>query len=147
RFASVADGQNSTVYPALVSVRRDLFGICVVGTGGAVYAVGDAEHDFAIMSVSKPFVFALVCDLIGPEAARDKLGVNSTGLPFNSLAGIEWSRDGRTNPMVNAGAIATTSLVPGKNADDKWQFIHEGLSRFAGRRLALDQDIYASASA
>ena len=65
------------------------------------------------MSVSKPFVFALICELIGPEAARAKLGANATGLPFNSLAGIERSPDGRTNPMVNAGAIATTSLVPG----------------------------------
>src|SRR5215510_1516069 len=147
RFASHADGQNSTVYPALRNVSQDLFGICVVRTDGFLYSIGDAEYDFTIMSVSKPFLFALICELIGPEAAREKLGVNSTGLPFNSLAGIEWSRDGRTNPMVNAGAIATTSLVPGKNADDKWQFIHEGLSRFAGRRLALDHDIYASASA
>jgi len=96
--------------------------------------------------VSKPFVFALICDLVGPEAARDKLGVNATGLPFNSLAGIEWSRDGRTNPMVNAGAIVTTSLVPGKNSDEKWRFIRDGLSRFAGRRLAVDEDTYASAS-
>jgi len=83
---------------------------------------------------------------IGPGAARDKLGVNSTGLPFNSLTGIERSRDGRTNPMVNAGAIATTSLVPGKNIDDKWRFIRDGLSRFAGRKLVLDEDTYTTAS-
>jgi len=147
RFARVSDGENSSVYPALVSVERDLFGICVVGTRGDVYAVGDAQYNFPIMSVSKPFLFALVCDRIGPEAAREKVGVNSTGLPFNSLAGIEWSRDGRTNPMVNAGAIANTSLVPGRNADDKWGFIHDGLSRFAGRRLPLNRDIFALAAA
>jgi glutaminase len=146
RFASDTDGQNSTVYPALRNVSRDLFGICVVRTDGFLYSIGDAEYDFAIMSVSKPFLFALICDVIGPEAARDKLGVNNTGLPFNSLAGIERSRDGRTNPMVNAGAIATTSLVPGKNADDKWRFIRDGLSRFAGRPLVLDDDTFASAS-
>ena len=146
RFASVADGQNSTVYPALRNVSPDLFGICVARTDGFLYSIGDADYDFTIMSVSKPFLFALICDLIGPEMARDKLGVNATGLPFNSLAGIEWSRDGRTNPMVNAGAIATTSLVPGTNADEKWRFIHDGLSRFAGRRLALDEATYASAS-
>jgi len=147
RFASDAHGQNSTVYPALRNVSRDLFGICVVQTDGFIYSVGDAEYDFTIMSVSKPFLFALICDLLGPEAARDKLGVNATGLPFNSLAGIETSRDGRTNPMVNAGAIATTSLVPGQNSDDKWRFIRDGLSRFAGRTLPLDEDTYASASA
>src|SRR5262245_26627181 len=92
RFASDADGQPSTVYPALRSVSLDLFGICIVRTDGFICSVGDAEYDFAIMSISKPFLFALICDVIGPEAARDKVGVNSTGLPFNSLAGIEWSR-------------------------------------------------------
>src|SRR5262244_631830 len=99
------------------------------------------------MSVSKPFVFALVCQSIGGEQAREKLGANSTGLPFNSLTAIERGVDGRTNPMVNAGAIATTSLVPGKTPDAKWRFIHDGLSRFAGRKLPLNEEVYASASA
>lgn len=147
RFRSNTDGQNSQVYPALARVPSGLFGICVVGTNGSTYSVGDAEHEFSIMSVSKPFLFALVCERIGPDAARSKLGVNSTGLPFNSLAAIEWSPDGRTNPMVNSGAIATTSLVPGTDADGKWTFIHDGLSRFAGRRLPLNEEVYASASA
>ena len=61
RFKSVTEGKNSKVYPALARVPSELFGICVVGTSGNVYAVGDAEHEFSIMSVSKPFVFALVC--------------------------------------------------------------------------------------
>ena len=107
------EGTCSDVYPALALVPRDLFGMCVVGTSGRVFAVGDAEYEFSIMSVSKPFVFALVCQTLGSESARRELGVNSTGLPFNSLAAIERSGDGRTNPMVNAGAIAATSLVPG----------------------------------
>ena len=147
RYRSVTDGQNSTVYPALARVPGELFGICVVGTNGNVYAVGDAEHEFTIMSVSKPFVFALVCEALGPEETRRKLGVNATGRPFNSLSAIEQSGDGRTNPMVNSGAIATTSLVPGATLDARWQFIHEGLSRFAGRTLPLNDEVYASATA
>jgi glutaminase len=87
----------------------------------------------------------LVCQEIGPTQAREKLGANSTGLPFNSLAAVERSEDGRTNPMVNAGAIAATSLVPGA-AGARWRFIHEGLSRFAGRTLPLNEEVYASAS-
>jgi glutaminase len=145
RFKSNTDGQNSQVYPALARVPSDLFGICVVGTSGRVYAAGDVEHEFSIMSVSKPFVFALVCETIGPEQARDKLGANATGLAFNSLAAIEHG-GGRTNPMVNAGAIATTSLAPGTTAEQRWQFIHDGLSRFAGRKLPLNEEVYASAS-
>ncbi|MCP6756440.1 glutaminase, partial [Klebsiella pneumoniae] len=85
-------------------------------------------HPFTIMSISKPFVFALVCDRLGTEEARGRLGVNATGLPFNSVIAIEQGDDGRTNPMVNAGAIATTSLVPGSSYDDRWRFIVDGLS-------------------
>jgi glutaminase len=146
RFRSNSDGKNSQVYPALARVREDMFGICVAGTSGEVYAVGDADHEFSIMSVSKPFLFALVCEQIGPREAHAKLGANSTGFPFNSLAGIEFSPDGRTNPMVNAGAIAATSLVPGATKDAKWKFIHDGLSRFAGRSLPLNEEVYTSAS-
>jgi glutaminase len=145
RFKSNADGKNSTVYPALARVPSDLFGVCVVGTNGNVYSVGDAAYEFTIMSVSKPFVFALVCHELGVEDARQKIGVNATGLAFNSLAGIERNPDGRTNPMVNSGAIATTSLVPGATFEVKWKFIHEGLSRFAGRTLPLNDEVYVSA--
>ncbi|WP_119269318.1 glutaminase A [Taklimakanibacter deserti] len=146
RFASVTLGQTSQVYPALARVPANLFGICVAGVDGRVFAVGDAEHEFTIMSVSKPFIFAQVCNVIGATGARERLGVNATGYAFNSLAGIERNSDGRTNPMVNAGAIATTSLVPGANEEAKWRFILEGLSRFAGRELALNDEVYASAS-
>jgi glutaminase len=146
RFKSNTDGKNSQVYPALARVPRELFGVCVVGVSGKIYTAGDTDDEFSIMSVSKPFVFALVCQQMGAEQAREKLGANATGLPFNSLAAVERSADGRTNPMVNAGAIATTSLVPGTTFDGKWQFIHDGLSRFAGRELPLNEEVYASAT-
>jgi glutaminase len=141
RFATNAEGEVSRVYPALAQMPADLFGICVVGTGGHAFSVGDADREFTIMSVSKPFAFALLCERLGCDDVRRRVGVNGAGLPFNSLAAVESSPDGRTNPMVNAGAIATTSLAPG------WEFLHEGLSRFAGRELALDEEVYASASA
>lgn len=145
RFQSNRDGTNSQVYPALARVASELFGVCVVATSGEVYGAGDADYEFSIMSVSKPFLFALICEAIGPEEARAKLGANATGLPFNSLAAIEQG-SGRTNPMVNAGAIATTSLAPGATAAARWAFIHDGLSRFAGRKLPLNEEVYASAS-
>jgi glutaminase len=147
RFRSNAEGENSRVYPALAAVPEDAFGVCVVGTTGSMYAAGDADHEFTIMSVSKPFVFALVCELIGPDDARERLGVNSTGLPFNSLYAVERTADGRTNPMVNAGAIAASCLASGSSVTDKWRFILEGVSRFAGRELGIDEGVYASASA
>ena len=146
RFATVGQGQVSQVYPALARVDPALFGICVVDATGGIVSVGQAGHEFTIMSVSKPFVFALVCDLIGATGARERLGVNATGYAFNSAIGIERSPDGRSNPMVNAGAIATTSLAPGNNIDERWRFLHEGLSRFAGRTLSVNEEVYRSAS-
>ena len=146
RFKSNTDGQVSQVYPALARAPSSLFGVCVAGIGGNVFAAGDTDYEFSIMSVSKPFVFALLCPEIGAEEAREKLGVNATGMPFNSLAAVEGSVDGRTNPMVNAGAIATTSLVPGSTSADKWRFIYDGLCRFAGRKLSLNEEVYASAT-
>ncbi len=147
RFRSVEEGRVSDVYPALARVPADLFGICVASTDGDTYAVGDAAHEFTIMSVSKPFVFALVCDAAGVETVRERVGANATGLPFNSLEGVERGDHGRTNPMVNSGAIATTSLAPGETNDAKWLFVHQGLSRFAGRELALERGVFDSASA
>jgi glutaminase len=147
RFRAADEGANADVYPALATVPSDLFGICVAAADGAIYAVGDADYSFSIMSVSKPFVFALVCEALGAELVRAKLGVNATGLPFNSVMAVELNADHLTNPMVNAGAMATTSLAPGATAAEKWDFIAGGLSRFAGHPLQLNEEVYASASA
>jgi glutaminase len=147
RFRDDERGVNSDVYPALAEVPSHLFGLCVVGTNGNSHAAGDADVEFSIMSVAKPFVFALVCDVLGPEEVRERIGANATGLPFNSVEAIERAGDGRTNPMVNPGAIATTSLVAGATPAARWQAILDGLSQFAGHQLTVDAEIYASASA
>ena len=88
-----------------------------MGIRGGVHVVGDADVEFAIMSVAKPFVFALVCAAFGPEEMRRRIGVNATGLPFNSRTAVERGEAGRTNPMVNPGAMATASLAPGATRD------------------------------
>lgn len=147
RFKSVKQGKVADYIPALAKVSHELFGLCVVEVSGAVYAAGNTEDEFSIQSVSKPFVFALICQAIGEDEARLKLGVNSTGLPFNSVIAIERINEGTSNPMVNAGAIAATSLAPGTTAADKWQFVQDGLSRFAGRKLTLNDEVYESEAA
>jgi glutaminase len=147
RYQGVADGVVANYIPALAEASADWFGLCVAGVGGAVYEAGDAGRPFSIQSISKPFVFALVCQALGGGRARESIGVNATGLPFNSVMAIELNAERTMNPMVNAGAIATTSLAPGRNAEERWRFLQEGLSRFAGRDLPLDQAVYASEAA
>ncbi len=133
RYRGLDEGKVADYIPALARVPRDLFGIVVAGVQGNVIEVGDVNHLFTIQSVSKPFVFALVCQEIGYLEARAKLGVNNA--------------DRTMNPMVNAGAIAATSLIPGDSAAEKWRFVQEGLSRFAGRPLELDVEVYESEAA
>ncbi|TDW77393.1 glutaminase A [Kribbella pratensis] len=146
-YRGVGEGTVSDVYPALARVDPNTFGVCVVATNGRLFEAGDTRHPFTIMSVAKPFVFALMCQAVGVDAIRELVGVNATGLPFNSVQAVERSPSGRTNPMVNPGAIATTSLTPGSSLEDRWQFIVDGLSRFAGRELELDVEVLESALA
>lgn len=147
RYRTNGDGAVADYIPILASASPELFGISIVGARGRSFEIGDADTAFSIQSVSKPFVFALVCEAIGYGEARRHLGVNSTGFPFNSLMAVELNDDRTMNPLVNAGAIATTSLVPGDTVEEKWERIRDGLSRFAGRELMVNDEVYASESA
>ena len=147
RFRHDSDGKVADYIPALAEADPSLFGICIANARGDRFAVGDANCAFSIQSVSKPFVFALVCGALGADEAARRLGVDATGLPFNSVMAVELRAGHTTNPMVNSGAIATTSLVPGASAGERWANVRDGLSRFAGRRLELDDRVYQSESA
>jgi glutaminase len=147
RYRHNTDGTVADYIPVLAQASPDAFGIAVVGARGRSFEIGDVDTPFSIQSVSKPFVFALVCEAIGYGEARRHLGVNSTGFPFDSLMAVELNAERTMNPLVNAGAMATTSLVPGDTADAKWERLRTGLSRFAGRELSVNDEVYASESA
>jgi glutaminase len=139
-YLPVRDGHVADYIPVLAEVPPELFGIAVTDVLGGTGAVGDSAHRFTIQSVVKPFVFALVCEAFGHVEVRERLGVNATGLPFDSVMAVEISADGSTNPLVNCGAIAATSLAPGRTAELKYRFLHKGLSRFSGRDLSVDEE-------
>ena len=141
-FRTEDGGEVSDLYAPLAAADPSIFGLSFVTTSGDQYSAGYSSVRFVLMSVSKPFVFALVCDLIGVNAAHDRLGANATGLAFNSLEAVE-RNSGKTNPMVNSGAIATVGLY----GDDPWPRVLEGLSRFAGAELKLDDEIFGIVSA
>ena len=123
---------------------RDRFGLAVIEVDGGLHDAGDALHPFSIQSISKMFVYALAIQEHGHERVREIVGVNNTGLAFNSLMALELNAGHPMNPMVNAGAIATTALMPGQTSVEQWERVREGLSAFAGRPLSLDGVVYAS---
>ena len=147
RYRATADGVVADYIPALAAAAPDLFGISVVGARGRSFEIGDVDTRFSIQSVSKPFVFALACHQLGYDAARHRLGVNGTGFPFDSLMAVELNVARTMNPLVNAGAIATTSLIAGDTAEEKWDAVRAGLSAFAGRDLTMSTEVYESESA
>lgn len=147
RNRTVDDGVVADYIPILAEADPAAFGIAVVEVNGSSHDAGEVDHRFSIQSISKAFVYALVCEVLGHETVLDRVGVNNTGLPFNSVMAIELNSGHPLNPMVNAGALATTALVPGDDPAAHWSFIVDGLSRFAGRRLELDEVVYESEAA
>jgi glutaminase len=132
--------------PELAKADPDWFAVCVAEVDGSMHTAGDVDIEFSIQSISKAFVYALVCQEYGHEVVRDRIGVNNTGLAFNSVIAIELNDGHPMNPMVNAGAIATTALMPGDTPDAQWDAIVAGLSGFAGRPLQVDETVYGSES-
>jgi len=142
--ATKAGGANANYIPYLASVPSDLFGVAVMTADGRLFKAGDTDYAFAIESISKVFTLALVTELIGSDAVRQKVGTSPTGLPFNSVMALELHSGKPMSPLVNAGAIATVSLVPGDSADACWCKVLDMQSRFAGRPIALSDEVNQS---
>jgi glutaminase len=143
-------GKNADYIPVLAKVNSKLYSAVVVTTDGQIYQLGDATHLFSIQSIEKPFTFALDVDKLGAAEAEKKIGVAATGMPFNSIVAIELQKETRPppgNPLVNAGAIASVSFVPGASANERWQHLLDNLSGFAGRELGVDDEVYKSETA
>jgi len=146
KYKGLQEGKNADYIPALAKVDPELFGIALITVDGKAYTAGDIKSEVSIQSISKVFTLANVLQESGAAAVRDSIGVDATGLPFNSIVAVEVHKGKEMNPFVNPGAIATTSMVKGANADQIWSKIIGTYSDFAGRQLKVDQEVYKSAS-
>jgi glutaminase len=144
KFKDVKDGKNADYIKELASVDSKIFGIALVTADGEVYTKGDIDSKVSIQSVSKVFTMAKVIEEQGHQALQDKIGVDATGEVFNSITAVERMRGKEINPLVNPGAIASTSLVSGADSAAKWKNIVQIHSDFAGRKLSLNMPVYIS---
>jgi glutaminase len=150
RYKDINEGKNADYIPALAKVDRGLYGIALVTTDGRVYTSGDVTSEVSIQSISKVFTLARVFEERGPEAVATTIGVDATGMRFNSIVSIEFSQKAlggpEMNSLVNPGAIATTSMVAGSSRDEIWNSILGFYSDFAGRPLSVNQEVFQSES-
>jgi len=151
KYENLKEGKNADYIPALAKVDPQLFGIALVTTDGRVYTVGDVKSEVSIQSISKVFTMAKVMEEQGPEAIAKRIGVDATGMRFNSIVSIEFAQKElggpEMNALVNPGAITATSMVSGASRDDVWKKILEFHSDFAGRPLRVDEEVFKSEAA
>lgn len=144
KFKDLKEGKNADYIKELATVDPNIYGIAIVTTDGKVYSKGDLESRVSIQSISKVFTLARVIEEQGAQAVQDKIGVDATGLRFNSIVAIELQRGKEINPLVNPGAIAATSLIKGNDSLAKWKNVLETHNAFAGTKLKLNMPVYIS---
>ena len=147
KYKNDTNGKNADYIPYLAQVDSKLFGVAIVTTDNQVLTLGDVKYSFSIQSISKVFTLALAMEELGPDKVFEKVGSEPTGRAFNSPLAVVDMPTHTGNPLVNAGAIATTSLISGKDAEDKWNKILNFYSKAAGEKLVLIDEVYKSEAA
>lgn len=148
KYKDLQEGANADYIPALAKVDSKIYGIALVTTDGKVYTAGDVRSEVSIQSISKVFTMAKVMEESGPDAIASTIGVDATGMRFNSIVSIEFSQKAlggpEMNALVNPGAIASTSMLKGDNRDQIWKGLLGWYSDFAGRPLAVNEEVFKS---
>lgn len=151
KVKSVREGKNADYIPALAKVDPNIFGIALVTTDGKVYTTGDVKSEVSIQSISKVFTMAKVMEELGADAIEKRIGVDATGMRFNSIVSVEFAQKAlggpEINPLVNPGAITATSMVSGASRDEVWKKILDFHSAFAGRPLRVNKEVFDSEAA
>ncbi len=147
KFKGDTRGKNADYIPVLAKVNSNLFGIAVVSTDNQMVTAGDVKTAFSIQSIAKVFSLALAMEEQGADKVFEKIGSEPTGRAFNSPVAVVDMPTHTANPLVNAGAIATVSLISGKSPQEKWNKILNFYGRVAGEKLALIDEVYKSEAA
>ena len=147
KFKDDKTGRNADYIPYLASVPSNLFGVCIVTADGQVCTAGDVNYAFSIQSCSKVFTLCQVMQESGEEAVLTKVGVEPTGMPFNSVVALGMHDNKAINPLVNCGAMASVSLVKAASAGERWDKILAYQGKFAGEPLKLIDEVYKSEAA
>ncbi|MCT4508742.1 MAG: glutaminase A [Tepidibacter sp.] len=139
-------GNVATYIPELRKANKNDLGICIVDMNNNIYEAGNCDKKFTIQSVSKPITLALAIMDSGKDKIFSKVGMEPSGDPFNSIMKLETSKPSIPyNPMINAGAIMITSMIKGKNNEDKLNRIMSFFKKLSGNEnLSINEEVYMS---
>lgn len=146
KHLSLTSGQVADYIPELALAAPHWFGIAATTTDGQVFEVGDCEQVFTIQSISKAFVYGLALEDNGRDYVNSKVGVEPTGEAFNAIV-LDEETNRPCNPMVNAGAIATTDLIQGKDGTERFKRMLEMFRRYTGRPHEVNLPVFLSEKA
>jgi glutaminase len=150
KYKDLQEGKNADYIPALAKVDSKIYGIAVVTTDGKAYTAGDLKSEVSIQSISKVFTMAKVIEEQGQDAIVKRIGVDATGMRFNSIVAVEFAQKvlggPEINPLVNPGAITATSMLQGASREAIWNGLLAYYSDFAGRPLSVNQEVFKSES-
>lgn len=142
----IENGRLASYIPGLEKANKEDLGIYIVTLDGKEEGAGDCEKKFTIQSISK--VISLMIAILdnGKDRVFSRVGVEPTGDSFNSIVSLERKPSKKPfNPMVNSGAILTTSLIEGKDVEEKFQRILEFTRKVMGNdTIDLNEEVYLS---
>nr|WP_264740022.1 glutaminase [Cytobacillus firmus] len=140
-----AEGKCAAYIPALAKTNPSELGICIIGPDGTVIKLGDWNVFFTLQSISKVISFMAACIGRSISYVLERVDVEPTGDPFNSIIRLEMHKPGKPfNPMINAGAITVSSLLPGDSPQNKIEFLFKLLENMLGRRPAINEEVFQS---
>ncbi len=138
------DGEVASYIPELTRADPNHFGLAIATIDGRLRTHGDVEVPFTIQSVSKAFAFALATEAVGLHNIAPHVGLEPSADPFNAIVFDVENRP--FNPMVNAGAIATSAILLDHFGDEAFPTLLARFSAAAGRSLPVNEAVYQSES-
>ncbi|MTI67083.1 MAG: glutaminase A [Firmicutes bacterium] len=139
-------GEVASYIPALENANKDDLGICLADLDGNFYTAGDYNKKFTIQSISKTVTLMLAIMDNGEKEVFKKVGMEPTGDAFNSIIKLETTMPSKPlNPMINAGAIVISSLIKGKNKDDKFNRLLDFVRKITrNQNININKEVYLS---
>ena len=137
------EGKPANYIPALAEVCPNKFGMAISTVDGCDYVVGDAEENFSIQSISKVFSLSLAMHYAG-ESVFERVGVEPSGNPFNSLSQLEHENGIPRNPFINAGAIVVADILLSHLSSPKRDFLDYIRSLSKNLDIQFNKEVFRS---